>query len=564
LSNIFTSNDSIQLWTSPNMFRANLLYTYAQDDFKVNNRLTLNLGLRWEYDPTMYDTIPTGGTNTLLSLLQTVPVPPPGGTYAGFEVSQSYAGFVPPGVPRRDTNLLTQSHGPLNNFSPRIGLAWQPFGNNSRLVVRSGYGWFYNVTLGNAWTQTLIYTPPNAALFNYTSSANALANWADPFNPSVQPGNFSNYLRTTTSQLSVRGTDPNLLTPMSQIWNLNTEYAITPSLVLTIGYNGSRSEHILAPYLINIPQLAASGAPVNCTYPSGCITTNDATGAASPNNRVPILGITPGGFQMLTNTGDSHYDALQTSLKKVFSHGLQFQASYTFGRSWSDVEGAVSLGGTGSTQNSNDPSNRKQQTAMDDWVRAQRLVVNYSYEVPSFHRGQGFEGKLLSDWMVTGITTVQDGLPITVTDSRGGAVYGFVGSSRAQLCPGETYANIGTSGSVQSRINAYINASAFCPVPDIGAVGADPGATGYGNTGRNIILGPGQFNWDISVQKRLVVGGLREDARLEFRWDFFNAFNHPQFNNPANLNVASPSTFGVITTTSVAPRIMQVGLKYIF
>jgi Carboxypeptidase regulatory-like domain len=564
LSNIFNSNDSIQSWSSPNLFHGNLSYAYFQDDFKVNQRLTLNLGVRWEYDPSIYDTIPTGGTNTYWSLDQLVPVPPPGGTYAGFVVSKSYSGFVPPGVPRRNTNLLTNSHAPLNNFSPRFGFAWQPFSNTGKFVVRGGYGWFYNVTLGNAWTQTLIYTPPNAALFNYNSTANALATWADPFNPTVAPGLFSTYLRTTTSRLSERGTDPNLLTPMTQNWNLNIEYAVKPSWIITIGYNGSRSEHLLAPELLNLPQLATDGNPVNCDYPSGCITTNDTSGLGSPNNRVPVLGLVPGGFQLLTNSGDSHYDALQTSLRKIMGHGLQFQAAYTFGRSWSDVEGAVSLGGVGSTQNSNDPSNRRQQTAMDDWVRAQRLVLNYTYQFPAFHRDHGFAGRALSGWSTSGITTVQDGLPITITDSRGGAVYGFVGSSRAQLCPGSTYADVATPGSVQSRINGYLNASAFCTVPNTGAVGTDPGASGYGNTGRNIILGPGQFNFDMSLQKKTVIGGLREDASLEFRADFFNAFNHPQFSNPANSNVASPGTFGVITTTSVAPRILQFGLKYLF
>ena len=120
-----------------------------------------------------------------------------------------------------------------------------------------------------------------------------------------------------------------------------------------------------------------------------------------------------------------------------------------------------------------------------------------------------------------------------------------------------------THGSIASRISDYFNTAAFCAPPVIGVEGGVGGATGYGNVRMNPVLGPGQFNWDISIQKHTVVGGLRENADLEFRTDFFNAFNHPQFSNPAS-NVGSASTFGVITTTSVGPRIVQFALKYVF
>jgi hypothetical protein len=138
-----------------------------------------------------------------------------------------------------------------------------------------------------------------------------------------------------------------------------------------------------------------------------------------------------------------------------------------------------------------------------------------------------------------------------------------VGTSGANLCAGETIADVFTQGSTESRISHYFNTAAFCTPPVIGAEGGVGGATGYGNVRMNPVLGPGQFNWDISIQKHTTVGGLRENADLEFRTDFFNAFNHTQFSNPAS-NVGSASTFGVITTTSVGPRIIQFALKYAF
>jgi hypothetical protein len=126
-----------------------------------------------------------------------------------------------------------------------------------------------------------------------------------------------------------------------------------------------------------------------------------------------------------------------------------------------------------------------------------------------------------------------------------------------------TYGDISTSGSLQSRLTHYFNANAFCAVPGIGQVNGAGGATGYGNTGRGILLGPPQKNWDIAITKRTRVGGITENAYLEFRSEFFNSFNHPQFSNPAS-NFASLSTFGVITSTTVGPRIIQMALRYAF
>jgi hypothetical protein len=141
------------------------------------------------------------------------------------------------------------------------------------------------------------------------------------------------------------------------------------------------------------------------------------------------------------------------------------------------------------------------------------------------------------------------------------------------LCPGMTLANVVTSGPITSRLggsfsqNAYLNPAAFCPPP---VLGSDGQATGYGNVGLGDVLGPGNFNWDISVAKSTKVGGLREDATLLFRAEFFNAFNHPQFsfapNNDSALSNqdASVATFGQITTSAVNPRLIQLVLKYTF
>jgi hypothetical protein len=151
---------------------------------------------------------------------------------------------------------------------------------------------------------------------------------------------------------------------------------------------------------------------------------------------------------------------------------------------------------------------------------------------------------------------------MTITDSRGAAVYGNTGTARAQMCAGATYADLVNPGSVESLLNGFFNTGAVCPIPVVGAVNGAGGATGYGNMGRNILFGPGQFNWDAAISKKTTVGGLREGAYLEVRVEFFNIFNHPQFSNP-NTNAAS-SSFGVIGSTSVAPRIIQFAMRYAF
>jgi hypothetical protein len=378
----------------------------------------------------------------------------------------------------------------------------------------------------------------------------------------VFSGSFTPFLRTPTSAISLTAMDPNITTPLSYSWNLGTQYAFTPSWVLDVTYAGSRSEHIEGGTIFDVPQLASVAAPLNCGAPFGCVTTNTVSNASQ---RLPVLGFSPGGLKVGGNWGDSEYDALEVTLKKIFSHGLQMQAAYTYDRCISNM-----LGGTEGTSYNGQGATRTYNIGLDDpragrgecgYDRPQRLVVNYLYSFPNYNDGAGIEGKLLSGWGVSGVTTVQSGNPMTFSDTRNGTVYGSVGTAGAQLCPGETKDDIIASGSVVSRIlnkNQYFNPSVFCVAPIVGG----GNGTGYGNLGTSILLGPGQFDWDISLTKNTVVGGIHENATLEFRAEFFNAFNHPQWSNP-NTTVSS-SAFGSITSEVVGPRIIQFALKYLF
>src|SRR5262249_7620399 len=261
---------------------------------------------------------------------------------------------------------------------------------------------------------------------------------------------------------------------------------------------------------------------------------------------------------------------LQATVRRQFSWGLQFQGAYTYGKALTDVEGvgpnAVFLGGDG---NSNSTADRHQRWGPADFDRRQRFVLTYLWEIPHSKGESLVNRKLLSGWAFSGVTIFQSGLALTITDPLGGSIFGFAGSgvgvgggSRGQLCPGFTVSQIPTSGGVEDRLNTYFNVAAVdtsnpsCPFPKIGD------GTAYGNLGRGAFRGPHQANFDLALTKTTQVGGFNEGASLQFRTEFFNAFNHPQFGNPGTI-VGSPS-FGKIGSTSVAPRLVQFGLKYVF
>ena len=566
LSNIQTTASTVlPPGGSLNLVRVNQASSFLQDDFKISPKLTLNLGVRWEYAGTAYDiAAQNGGDNPYWNLLETVPVPSASGTYVGYTVAANFNGTLPDGVFRRSTNLLTTGHAPVTNFAPRFGFAYQPFGNSGKFVIRGGIGGFYQVQQGNIYVLEMSQNPPVGSRFSHTGAVNGAATLANPYNPPVFQGSFllPNFIRTTTSALTLNALDPNLLTPETYAFNLSLQYALTRTTSLEVGYVGTRGEHIITGTTLDEPQIASPSNPVNCSYPSGCITTNTSANTAQ---RVPVLGIAPNGFVYGTNAGDSIFHSFQTTLRHQLAHGFLAQVAYTFGKTMTDIAGTSFIGGYAGTVTSNDPNNRAQQRGEADYDRRQRVVAKFSYQIPDYDKGSGVLGTMLSHWMVTGVSVIQRGQPLTFTDT-GGAIIG-VASSRAQMCPGFTYDQILTSGPISSRLSSFFNPNAFadtlvtkglasCPFPTISGLSA------FGNTGRAILAGPGQFNWDMSIVKNIRLGGIRESGMVQFRADFFNAFNHPQFANPST--VVNTAAFGNITSTTVAPRIIQLALRYSF
>ena len=538
-------------------YRQNNLTAFVQDDWKVSSNLTFNLGLRWEYNSMLNDAV---GNMTAIwpSQLATVPVPPTEPTTSGPGLvgwvvpknTNPLYGTPPDGVLQVDNNNSLDGHPPYTNFGPRIGVAWQPT-SNGKLVVRGGFGMFYDRLQAYYFVRAYQESPPYAVSLSY-----------GPFNPytlenpypNLPTGSYPSRWSTLScdpdgtncsgsgSNLATMFLNPRVDVPLTYQGNVSVQYEFLPSWVLDVAYVTSHGTKLMNSYRnINLAQMATEQNPING---------QTANTTANVGLRVPHIGWQPTGLQGTYFDGSSNYHSLQTTVRKAFSYGLSLQASYTFSKNLSNLGG-------GENSNSNDPLDLDQQYGPTGWNRPHRFILNYVYDLP-FGTHQGAKGTLLNGWSISGITTIQNGLPLTFTDDAAGTIYGTSGG-RAQMCSGATHADIPTSGDVRNRLGGasggpgYLNADAFCAVPAVG------NGTGWGNSGRGIARGPGQVNWDISIIKDTVI---TEGHRFQFRTEFYNAFNTPQFGSPST-NVAT-ATFGQINSTTVNPRIIQFGFKYIF
>ncbi len=558
---------------------------FAQDDYKVSQHLTMNLGIRWEYDGTLSD-VYGNLTNVWLSQLGTQPVPStPGQTaanLAGYVVPNNYSKFygaAPAGVLQSSSSLPIQGGVPKNNFAPRFGFAWQPM-NSGKLVVRGGVGIFYDRVGGNQFVHSVEQGNPYAVTLDYSGTAAQPYSLSTPF-PAGTLGfapRWANFSNLTTSGLNLPFLNEILHTPMTRQYNLNVQYEFAPTWVLELGFVGSSGiNQTDYNHNYNSALLASATNPING------LTTSTVQNVAL---RVPYLGYQPAGLQGTGFDGIYNYNSLQATVRKQFSHGFSLQGSYTWSKDLTDLEAY--------SANYNNPTNLSQQYGPAYFNRPQRFVFNYSWDLP-FGHPKGFVGKLAEGWTLSGVTVVQDGTPLTFTDAKGGSIYGLNGAnatvpgltsvtfgavnySRAQMCPGATYGSIATSGSTESRLGGasggtgyFTGAGVLCSTPallpdgvTLTSLAACPTCgTMFGNSGVGILLGPGQFNFDVSLVKSTRVGGIREDGVLQIRTEFFNAFNHPQFNNPGTA-ISTPTTFGVITSESVSPRLIQFAMKYTF
>jgi hypothetical protein len=269
------------------------------------------------------------------------------------------------------------------------------------------------------------------------------------------------------------------------------------------------------------------------------------------------VGISSTGLQFVESGGNSWYNGLEVSLTKQFSRGLQFLASYTFSKAL-DTDGA-NINGTaaGNTFTRGDQNSPRQRWGRSSFNRPNRFVFSMVYALPSSYSTR-FERAAFGSWSLTAVGTFQSGDAITIIYNNSDNVFG-ISQDRAQLSGTCTQGQIVTSGSVQSKLTNYFDKACFTTPPVIGADGI---GTAFGDSATGVVNGPAQANLDLSLTKIIPLRWPKEGSSLQFRAEFFNVFNHPQFADPDN-SFSSP-TFGVISSTSVNPRVAQLALKLSF
>jgi len=510
------------------------LNSYLQDTYRVSPRLTFNLGLRYEL-PFPYTESKNRQTLWVPGRQSTVfASAPPGLLYPGDK-------GVPAGL------IPTFKKG----FAPRVGVAWDPTGSGQWLVT-SAYGMFYEpyYTGQGGPLQSPISAPPYLETEQIALSPSQPLNFPDPYNGNPPPaGSFATPLTNLTLAA-------NLPLPYAQDWDFNVQRSLGRDLLLEVGYVGTKGSK-LPRFIEGNPAVYIPGLdpvtkrPISTTdnadqrrIHSGC-TLADPPGSCQYSSTGLIAGI-----------ANSSYHAMEASLRKRFSRGLSFLASYTYSKAIDDVS-SFNISGSGSVQVAGendlaqDPFNLAAERGPSLFDARHRLVFSYQWSLPFWQHGSQWYKRALGGWQLNGIATMMSGTPFTVFDSRdvsqqGGApeITGF-SANRPNLVAGQN-PNAGPRS-----VNDWLNASAFARItPD-----PESPVQQFGTEGRNRALGPRYGNWDFSAFRDI---RLTESTALQFRAEFFNILNHPNFHLP-NSDISSP-TFNHILK-SEPPRLVQFGLK---
>ena len=505
---------------------------YAQDTYKVTPRLTLNYGLRYELP------FPATENHNEVNLFEpgvqsrVVPSAPPGLVYPG-----------DPGVP---AGLIpTQKTG----FAPRVGLAFDPSGA-AKTVISAAYGIFYEpyYTGEGGPLQDPVSAPPYLKTQQISFPVNSFAN------PYYTPNPFSQAFPEPMTLLVVT---PNLHLPYAQDWNLNLQHSFGSDWLMQVGYVGTSGvrlpRFIEGNPAIFIPGLDSSGNLISTENNvnqrrlySGCTLTS--------NPNVPCVYASIGEIASIAN---SSYNSLEASLRKRFSRGLSFLASYTLSHSIDDVSsfnitGSASQPVAGENDLAQDPFNLPAERGRSMFDSRQRLVLSYQWNLPFWNHPANWYQYTLGNWQLNGIFTAMTGGPFTVFDSNDVSLQGTApeitgfSANRPNL--------IGNPNNGPRTPQEWFNVSTFQQLqPDpLGRFQV------FGDEGRNVVAGPGYVNWDFSAFKNIHV---TEGKEVQFRGELFNFLNHTNFRLPVS-DISSPN-FGQIQQ-DVGPRVIQVALKFLF
>ncbi|MBI4443552.1 MAG: TonB-dependent receptor [Acidobacteria bacterium] len=472
-------------------WRQTLFGFYFQDNYRVRDRLTLNLGLRYEFT-----TNPTEANGKLFHLKDPLKDPE----------------FVP-------VEHVFANNPSLRNFGPRFGFAWDVFGDQ-KTSLRGGFGIYFNQILPRTYAH-IAFNPPFTVLgFSlFPTFPNPLEKGVAGLAPSVSP--VTNHIVNNT--------------PYMMQYNLNGEREILPATVLRIGYVGSRGVHLFLGRDWN--------AFVSQRLPDGRLIR--PVGSPRPNPRF-------GNLALKTPDANSAYNSLQIAVNKRLRQGLQFQVSYTFSKSIDDMSATFISENLGSPDTLMEPTgDRSRDRGLSNFDIRNNLTANFIYALP-FGVGRWYGG-----WQFSNIMTLSSGAPFTIQNAFD---RGNTGSNsrhdRPDLRPGR---------SNNPRLDSpdqWFDPSAFS-LQEAGT---------FGNLGRNTAIGPGLVNFDFAVLKDAAIPRVSEEFAVQFRAEFFNIFNRPNFGIPVRTNLAvftdasgvpNPSA-GRLTETITNSRQIQLGLKVIF
>ena len=471
-----------------------LIGVYAQDHMQLTPTVSLTAGLRYEMSTMPVDE--GGRDSALINLSDAAPT-----------VGQLY------------------ENPTLKNFSPRLGAAWDLFGDGST-ALRSGYGLYFNTNN----QQNLIVTVTNPPATPRVIIANPTFP-SPPFERGV--GN------------SIRPVQYELESPRLHMWNVNVERRLPGDLVGTIGYAGARGTHLLRSGDVNIPSPVGEidGRPV---FP--------AAGSPRPNRNFSTI-------ELKSSDGDSWYRALIVELRRAWRNGFAVQSSYTWSRTEDTTQASTFFSdATNGTTSAFPEVIADYNKGPADWDTPHNWVVNATWALP-FARGKsGLAGALLDDWQLTGISSMRSGQPLTVfvQGNRSRSQWSpslapTAGLDRPDLVPGRS-----AESAVLGRPDQWFDPSAFRLQP-AGMLGTSP---------RGAFRGPGLSTVDVAAVKGLRLPG---DSRLELRFEVFNLFNRANFGNPTLIAFAGAAdnepplaSFGRIRSTVTSARQMQLGVRYLF
>jgi hypothetical protein len=541
-SNVFASIDDYGLLNRE--YRSWNGSLYIGDHYQAADALTLDAGLRYERISEFNDEL---GRNSSFDINRADPNPAPSGSVAGYIVAANYKGPTPTGVIRahNDAAIL---EGARNGLAPRIGVAWQPSGRSSNVVIRAGYGIFFSQPTGQAFFQSVFGAPFSLGRVSI-GQANSAATFSHPFPEPFPTPEFFPYFPaySPTSNVTITTASPEFRPAILQQFGLSWQWEFTKDCVLEIGYAGTRGTHLLRSRSVNQALAASADTAIRG------VTANTI---ANIGLRVPVQGVPPDSLWVIESAGTSWYNGLEASLTRQLGRGLQFLSSYTFSKIL-DSDGSntngISAGNTIPLGDQNSPRQRWGRASFD---RTHRFVMSavYVFPAPLHH----WMKTAFAGWAASGVLTLQSGTALTIAYTNPTNVFG-ISEDRAQLSPKCNGSNLVRRGSIETNLGSYFNSACFTTPP---VVGADGVGTNFGDSSTGIANGPGQSNLDVGLVRNVDVRWPREGSTLQLRAEFFNVLNHPQFSNP-NASYAT-STFGVISSTSVNPRVGQVALKMIF